>query len=422
MALLFFTVFEINAVFLNAVELKTQNAKYSGVSISTGGISIEDCIIQNNSSLAGNGGGICGIDTSTVSTAKITISRCQILENSVLLSPNGGGGAYLSILHKPVSIDGCSFVGNTASTASPVSVSFKGGGGLLVDTAIYSGPIKNCIFRDNYLNADIDGAAAYFSTAVTLQNCLFTNNSTESVNFQCSVLNLKKKSAVYNSTFAQNSTLGAKSGRVINLNNLASSVINCLFVGNVSNNTGNIANTNNSIIKNCATDGDAFLGTTASLSNNLTTITATNTFEIPSTFSGAPISLVHKEASAVANWNLKSTSPAINKGLDLSASPTLIITDIVGNTRPQGGVFDIGAYEFQTQTSVDRISASVRFRTTKSGIEFFGLNIADVVTVFDVTGNVVTTKTANDSNLFINLSNGIYLIRVGNITTKVIIP
>ena len=53
-------------------------------------------------------------------------------------------------------------------------------------------------------------------------------------------------------------------------------------------------------------------------------------------------------AAMPPNLNLNAGSPAINAGTAVSA----VTTDILGNVRPQGGAFDIGAYEY---TSVDAI-------------------------------------------------------------------
>jgi hypothetical protein len=45
------------------------------------------------------------------------------------------------------------------------------------------------------------------------------------------------------------------------------------------------------------------------------------------------------------DYSLKSQSPAINAGADISGESLAPLTDILGTPRPQNGVFDIGAYE-----------------------------------------------------------------------------
>ena len=48
-------------------------------------------------------------------------------------------------------------------------------------------------------------------------------------------------------------------------------------------------------------------------------------------------------ATGSGNWQLQSSSPAINAGADLSG---IFNNDILGTSRPQGSVWDIGAYEY----------------------------------------------------------------------------
>jgi hypothetical protein len=81
------------------------------------------------------------------------------------------------------------------------------------------------------------------------------------------------------------------------------------------------------------------------LKNNLTTgavITATSPGSSIVTASG---NIDNTDAKLVApttfDFHLQSGSPAINQGLTLSQ----VKTDIEATPRPQGGAFDIGAYE-----------------------------------------------------------------------------
>jgi hypothetical protein len=62
--------------------------------------------------------------------------------------------------------------------------------------------------------------------------------------------------------------------------------------------------------------------------------------------------------AANGNYQLLSTSPAIDKGLATFQGAAAPATDILGNSRPSGSAYDIGAYEFQ--------SAVVQSSTTTS--------------------------------------------------------
>jgi hypothetical protein len=63
------------------------------------------------------------------------------------------------------------------------------------------------------------------------------------------------------------------------------------------------------------------------------------------TTSGTMANAVSSDPLLTASYALSSLSPAINTGTDLSAYFT---TDIIGTIRPQGGAWDIGAYEYFT--------------------------------------------------------------------------
>ena len=63
------------------------------------------------------------------------------------------------------------------------------------------------------------------------------------------------------------------------------------------------------------------------------------------------------------NWTLQSSSPAIGKGIDLSASFT---DDLLGNTR--AGTWDIGAYEYGADPILSVTSANGTVTSNPSGI------------------------------------------------------
>jgi parallel beta-helix repeat protein len=73
------------------------------------------------------------------------------------------------------------------------------------------------------------------------------------------------------------------------------------------------------------------------------TLTGTNTLK------GDPIF----QDTAKANFQLKTNSPAINKGIDILSGTNAPTTDILGNKRPFGTKIDMGAYEFGYSTSAN---------------------------------------------------------------------
>ncbi len=100
---------------------------------------------------------------------------------------------------------------------------------------------------------------------------------------------------------------------------------------NFSSNYGNFfigSGANGTLIKNSI----GFQGAGSNFVNNAGATSQNNLFGVDPLFVDA----------ANANFALKSGSPAIDAGQALSE----VTTDINGVTRPQGGVYDIGAYEF----------------------------------------------------------------------------
>ena len=105
---------------------------------------------------------------------------------------------------------------------------------------------------------------------------------------------------------------------------------------------------NNNIVRNnwlVATGYAAYFtymeGATATLSNNVTT-PSVNTAHFVDTL----------------NYQPTVASPTVNAGMDLTSSG--IVVGLLGFKRPQGNIFDAGAYEFAPCTGVDRVVPVIR--------------------------------------------------------------
>jgi Protein of unknown function (DUF1565) len=77
------------------------------------------------------------------------------------------------------------------------------------------------------------------------------------------------------------------------------------------------------------------------VTGNPTEISLQNGLSATGTVTADP-QFVNYQANGTGDYHLKSTSPAINAGTSTSAP----VTDFSGGTRPVGGAWDIGAYEF----------------------------------------------------------------------------
>ncbi|MEI8204643.1 MAG: choice-of-anchor Q domain-containing protein, partial [Bacteroidota bacterium] len=468
-----------------AVYMATNGTNY-------GGGTIQDCIFKTNTT-SGFGGAI-GSNCATATSVPLYITNCQFIENTSLAH---GGAMNILMNISSINISGCSFIGNSSGDSAG-----NGGGAIFVSgstsQAAFTQPIKNCIFRDNKItNTGGEGAAIHIKKALTLQNCIFSNNTATAnkyaVTFNVAGCNM------YNCTVANNSTsgTGAAVGTLVSTTTLTNNV----FYGNAIANIGGagaVTATYN------ATDGTAITGT-----GNINTLTSSNTFVNPTVLVGAASTVGDKALSAAADWRLKWNAPAVNVGSDLSASFT---TDFTGTvSRPQGGSFDMGAYELpyynttvtfnaggtvnnltngavssnpkgqdnmayiitpnhgmgiqsilyngtdvKTQltnllgssvnyggtytapalsgtstlaitfeidptTSISELSNKFICYVSNQHIELKNINKGDNITIYNITGSLISQQNAIANEISISLSKGIYLVKVTDQINKVIV-
>ncbi|MFZ4726875.1 MAG: right-handed parallel beta-helix repeat-containing protein, partial [Paludibacter sp.] len=344
----------LNTVNGCTIENNSSTSFGGGIEVINGsGGTIENCIFKTNTT-AGSGGGLGSTNNS--GTSAFSLKNCQFIENSsssvtAPTSTIGGAGGADLFLTGTTTIEGCSFIGNSGFNVGGLSV------------RLGTNIIKSCIFRDN---KNIDGAATNYEASAlytmvsttTVQNCVFANNT--------SVANANKNHTVkfssggnfYNCTLANNNEPGAN-GYTFTFNGSSGTIKNCVFWNNT--NTANFSGVSGSGISNYNattsipsknTNGSSGGGTTGNITS--LTISPNNTFVSPTNFVGVPSTSdggVQKAASAAADWSLlysaSPANPAMNTGIDLSATPTFITTDILGNARPTGlNAVDRGAYEY----------------------------------------------------------------------------
>ncbi len=225
------------------------------------------------------------------------LSNCVLSGNSAY---NAGGGAYAGTLNN------CVISGNSAA----------GGGGA------YLGTLNQCTLNGN---AAFDGGGA---TGSTLNNCKLTGNRGHWYGGGASY------STLDNCLLASNtvSTLGGAASEC-RLNN-------CTVLGNSSMELG--SGVSRSTLYNCIVyynGGNHFEST----------LNYCCTEPIPDSgvgnFTNAPFFV----DQAGGNLHLQSSSPCINSGYNGYAPAG---SDLDGNPRVVGGTVDVGAYEFQSPTSV----------------------------------------------------------------------
>ena len=308
---------------------------------------LNDCVLSSNSASYLGGGAFCA-----------QLSNCLIISNHVsgLVSgsyPPGGCGVEAG------SLNNCTLIGNS------VIGGFEGEGGgvdgsdfpsntvlnncvLTANSAPQGGGANNCMLIQSTLlqntvtgpDRGSTGAVGGGAAFCTLDNCLVISNSDNAAAqpyltaggggaYACILTNcvLAYNAAVTNGGGANNSIL-----------------VNCTVVANAAANGGGVLNcTNYNSIVYYNTGGDYYPSTTQyPLDYCCTPVQATNGIR---NIANAPL-FVNPTGG---DFHLQSSSPCINSGNNAYAAAP---TDLDGNPRIVAGTVDIGAYEYQTPTSV----------------------------------------------------------------------
>ena len=260
---------------------------------------LNNCVVSNNA--AGNfGGGVCFgiINSSLVSSNRASsgggaysnaLVNCTLI-NNFAGGIGGGGGAYNSALAN------CTVVSNTASFA-PAGV--NGGG-------VFGGTLNNCLLANNLANGD--GGGAYSGV---LNNCVLRNN------------------IAFSGGGAYNSTL-----------------LSCTVVSNSASLGGGSYNDH---LKNCIVYYNHAGSTLPTDNYSGGDITNCCTMPFPTNGIGSITNEPAFVNFSAADLHLQSNSPCINAGNNSYVTNT---TDFDGNPRIAAGTVDIGAYEFQSPSSL----------------------------------------------------------------------
>ena len=342
------------------------------------------------------GGGLNSAMTPTPGTTDLksdTITNCTISNN---VAVGNGGGLSISTLAGFV-LSGCKIEGNSTTTGA--------GGGLVVGTnmTLASG-VMNCIIQNN--TAATNGGGIHVrSGKAPVTSCLIANN-TGSNAIYIEANDVK----IYNNTIANNSAIGVN----ILATSTSTDIKNNIFWNNVDNTiTGGTAP---------VAEYNAYSGAGADLgAGTIASLTASNTFVQPTTFTGAATTDPQKDEIKSANWSLKTGAPAI----DAAATLADVKTDITGGARPVGAGYDMGAYEFGAVSSIkNTVIHNVKIGVMHSNIIVKSEELSQV-NVYNIAGIQVFNSKSNNYLHQINLNSGVYIVKIstktGSFNQKVIL-
>ncbi len=276
------------------------------------------------------------------------VSNCVLTGNS---ADYRGGGSFRGYLKN------CTLRRNSNAGDH----SFGGGGGA------YSGRLDNCMLIENRSIKDGGGANGFFD-GITLSNCTLVGNvalghgggAFRANLYNCMVVSnsagwggganlgtLRNCALLGNEAFYGGG--GVAGGDDLNLGSVF--LNNCSLVGNIGYNGGGGADYE-AVLSNCIlydNTGLFFEG-----KDNYTGLCQLNyscTTSLPASGIGNITNAPLFVDLANGNLRLQSNSPCINSGRNVSAGYPRYL-DLDGNPRISGGTVDIGAYEFQSPSSL----------------------------------------------------------------------
>jgi predicted outer membrane repeat protein len=444
----YFEILKNAKVTFNYLTLKDNTANCTGGAIvNNGNLTLNNCTFSNNRPYDSAG--------AILSYGDLTIDNCDFINN---YCTNGSGGAILfNSDAKTLAVTNSRFTGNYVPGVS--SGQMYGGGAIYIST-ISTANISDCVFEKN--TASNGGAICNYGTA-TIDNCIFKKNKASEGGAICNgnLINIS------NSPFLQNEAVndgifynalisGSKS-------NAKATLVNCIFTNNTI--TGNyrpeflgIISTYKNIINdkqddalltliNCTVANNTGVGITylwaaAEIYNTVLWNNISNNnysqYDVYD-YSGRGIFTAYNSIIGTSNLNLtgnnnilgedplfagyddyslQENSPAIDRGNNTHIAG--ITTDLLGMQRISNGTVDIGAHEYQANTSAIPPTPATKLKIYTRHHTIIIENTTQAISIYNIGGQLVAQGT--EAGSYAVLAAGVYIVRVGSEARKVIVP
>ncbi|MDR1122291.1 MAG: sulfatase-like hydrolase/transferase [Dysgonamonadaceae bacterium] len=301
----------------------------------------------------------------------------------------------------------------------------NGGGMILANGAV----VRNCIFRNNRTQNGKNGAALHCHLGnITIENCLFVNN-TSSGNGGAMQVGGNANASVTNCTFANNKSTGpggafGLGNNTSNLTILNSIAFNNLY-GDIYNSYGQNTNINDGgtvISKHSAIESESTKFTDGDdVAHVVLTREITPDFVAPATIVGYTAGEIAQIEAA--SYQLAEGSRCIDAGNNNYAAE--ISLDLAGKNRVQGLQIDMGAYEFETATSISGTvpgKGTISLQLKEGKIQIEGAKKNDNLMIYNINGMLIyRTKIASGRQLIPWSSKGSYLVKIENQGFKLIV-
>jgi len=338
--------------------------------------------IKNGFVLVSNDG--AGIDCKNNLSSTLTISECNITENTVLAGRGGYGGG-ISVIDGIYFINNCHISNNFSSNGGGISSGYwcwpyeicnatnltinncsisnnsaDNGGGIYCGASTVK--IKNTAITSNSADYFGGGLYCYGEAPTTITNCNISGNS--SVYHGGGCLNEGNTTKIKNSVISNNSA-ARDGGGCLNIGTLI--ISNCTFTGNAALNgyalaTGYSKKEYQSVLLNVSNsilwDGGNEIYDNSILGSSLKHEIVASYSNIRGGWPGT--GNIDIDPLFIWQGHLQKNSPCVNTG-DPNYIPGPNETDLDGNPRIIDGRIDMGAYEYNHQTSIAVSSNELSF-------------------------------------------------------------